>query len=565
MNNSKDIATLWLEPPFDVETQKKVSKLFKNPSELEDAFYKNLEFGTGGIRGIMGVGTNRINKYTLGKSSQGLSKYLKKEFPNEKIKVVIAYDCRHNSKTLAKKVAAVFSANEIDVFLFSDLRPTPELSFAVRYLNAHCGIVLTASHNPPEYNGYKVYWKDGGQIVSPNDYKIIQQIEQTTYGEICFEADQSKIHLIDKEIDEAFCAKAIEISSCPQKVKDDFFTVFTSLHGTAITLMPKVFKAAGYSQFHSIKEQENPDGNFPTVKSPNPEDPESFELGLKKAKELNADLVVVTDPDADRFGIAVLNLDGHFEKLNGNQTMIVLTRYLLENHPQALSAKHFIGSTVVSSPIMQKIADHFGVECKLGLTGFKWIAKMVEDFPNQTFVGGGEESFGYMVGDQVRDKDAITSALLATEIAAVQKNRGSSLYEYLIESYQLFGLYHEELISLTKTGKSGFEEIQKIMGDFRSNPPKSIGGIEVIKIEDFEKQFSFLKDGTKEDLKFPKSNLVRFILKDNSQIAVRPSGTEPKIKFYFSVNTTFQKKENYTDLKKTMELQCQKLIQSLGI
>ncbi len=565
MNKLKDIATLWLKPPFDIETQKKVSELFKKPSEFEDSFYKNLEFGTGGIRGIMGVGTNRINKYTLGRSSQGLSKYLKKEFPNEKIKVVIAYDCRHNSKTLARKVAAVFSANGINVFLFSDLRPTPELSFAVRYLNAHCGIVLTASHNPPEYNGYKVYWKDGGQIVPPHDYKIIQQIEQTTYGEICFDADQSKIHLIDKEIDEAFCTKAIEISSCPQNVKDDFFIVFTSLHGTAITLMPKVFKAAGYYQFHSIKEQETPDGNFPTVKSPNPEDPKSFELGLQKAKELNADLVVGTDPDADRFGIAVRNLDGQFEKLNGNQTMIVLTRYLLENHPEDLSAKHFIGSTVVSSPIVQKIADHFGVECKLGLTGFKWISKMVEDFPDQNFIGGGEESFGYMVGDQVRDKDAITSALLATEIAAVQKNRGSSLYEYLIESYQLFGLYHEELISLTKTGKSGFEEIQKIMSDFRSNPPNSIGGIDVIKIEDFEKQFSFLKDGSKEALKFPKSNLVRFILKDNSQIAVRPSGTEPKIKFYFSVNTTFQKKENYADLKKTMELQCQKLIQSLGI
>jgi len=561
----KDIAASWLQPTFDVETQKKVAELFKNPLEFEDAFYKNLEFGTGGMRGIMGVGPNRINKYTLGKSTQGLSKYLKKEYPSEKIKVVIAYDCRHNSKTLAKTVADIFSANDIEVFLFSDLRPTPELSYAVRHLNAHCGIVLTASHNPPEYNGYKVYWKDGGQIVPPHDLNIIQLIDQTAYGEICFNADESKIHLIDKEIDEAFCKKAIEISKYPQKLKDDFSIVFTSLHGTAITLMPSVFKAAGFSQFHSVKEQEAPDGNFPTVQSPNPEDPKSFELGLKKALELNADILIGTDPDADRFGIAVRNLEGNFEKLNGNQTMIVLTRYLLENYPETLSSKHFIGSTVVSSPIIPKMADHFGVECKLGLTGFKWIAKMIEDFPNQTFIAGGEESFGYMVGDQVRDKDAITSALLSAVIAAVQKSKGSSFYEYLIESYQLLGLYHEELVSLTKLGKSGFKEIEKIMEDFRSNPPKSIAGIRVKKIDDFEKQFSILADGSKEALNFEKSNLIRFILEDNSQIAVRPSGTEPKIKFYFSVNTTFKNKKKYSDSKKMMEIQCKKLIQSLSI
>ncbi|MBA22325.1 MAG: phosphoglucomutase [Flavobacteriales bacterium] len=565
MKDLKDIAASWLQPAFDVETQKKVAELFKNPLELEDAFYKNLEFGTGGMRGIMGVGTNRINKYTLGKSTQGLSKYLKKEFPSEKIKVVIAYDCRHNSKTLAKTVADIFSANNIEVFLFSDLRPTPELSFAVRHLNAHCGIVLTASHNPPEYNGYKVYWKDGGQIVPPNDLNIIQLIEQTAYDEVCFGADESKIHAIDREIDEAFCKEAIEISKSPQKVKDAFSIVFTSLHGTAITLMPIVFKMAGFSQFHSVKEQETPDGDFPTVQSPNPEDPKAFELGLKKAKELNADILIGTDPDADRFGIAVRDIYGSFEKLNGNQTMIVLTRYLLENHPETLSAKYFIGSTVVSSPIIQKMADHFGVECKLGLTGFKWIAKMIEDFPDQTFICGGEESFGYMVGDQVRDKDAITSALLAAEIAAVQKSKGSSFYEYLIEAYQLFGLYHEELVSLTKTGKSGFKEIQKIMHDFRANPPKSIAGFGVKKIDDFEKQFSILADGSKEALNYEKSNLIRFILEDNSQIAVRPSGTEPKIKFYFSVNTTFQTKENYSDSKRMMEIKCKKLIQSLSI
>ena len=454
--NFKQKAAQWQHPPFDIATQKQVAELHANLTELEDAFYKDLEFGTGGIRGIMGVGTNRINKYTLGKSTQGLTTYLKQQFPSETIKVVIAYDCRHNSKSLAETVAAVFSANDIKVYLFSGLRPTPELSFAVRYLNAHCGIVLTASHNPPEYNGYKVYWKDGGQIVPPHDHKIIAQIEQTDFDAIQFESNPSKIHLIDKEVDDAFCKTALQVSKASEAAKADFSVVFTSLHGTAITLMPQVFEAAGYSQFHSVQEQEIPNGDFPTVTSPNPEERAALALGLKKAEELDADLLIGTDPDADRFGIAVRDTKGVFEILNGNQTMLVLTRYLLEQYPETLSQKHFIGSTVVSSPIMSVLASHFGVECKLGLTGFKWIAKMIEDYPNQTFIAGGEESYGYMVGDQVRDKDAITSALLATEIAATQKSKGSSFYEYLIDSYIQYGLYHEELISLTKKGKARY-------------------------------------------------------------------------------------------------------------
>ena len=563
--NFNQKVTQWQHPPFDASTQKKVAELHANPKELEDAFYKDLEFGTGGIRGIMGVGTNRINKYTLGKSSQGLASFLKQQFPSETIKVVIAYDCRHNSKSLAETVAAVFSANDIEVYLFSDLRPTPELSFAVRYLNAHCGIVLTASHNPPEYNGYKVYWKDGGQIVPPHDHKIITQIKQTDFGAIQFEANPSKIHLIDKEVDDAFCKTTLEVSKAPEAAKANFSVVFTSLHGTAITLMPQVFEAAGYSQFHSVQEQEVPNGDFPTVTSPNPEERAALALGLEKAEKLDADLLIGTDPDADRFGIAVRNTKGVFVILNGNQTMLVLTRYLLEQYPETLSQKHFIGSTVVSSPIMSVLALHFGVECKLGLTGFKWIAKMIEDHPNQTFIAGGEESYGYMVGDQVRDKDAITSALLAAEIAAIQKSKGGSFYKYLIDSYVKYGLYHEELISLTKKGKTGFKEIQQMMNAYRTNQPKSIAGIAVERVDDFESQISHFANCTQKELAFPKSNVLRFILSDGSQIAVRPSGTEPKIKFYFSVNTKLKDAAAFDATKKILIDQCQKLTQSLGI
>jgi len=558
-------ANSWLKKPFDTDTQEAVKSLFDKPRELEDAFYKDLEFGTGGIRGIMGVGTNRINKYTLGKSTQGLSFYLKKIFSTETIKVVIAYDCRHNSKKFAQTVSNVFSANGIEVCLFSDLRPTPELSFAVRYLKAHCGIVLTASHNPSQYNGYKVYWKDGGQIVPPQDKEIISEINKIDFDSINFKADSSKIKLIDKEIDDAFCETAVQISKTSRKSKLDLSVVFTSLHGTAITLMPRVFEAAGYSQFHSIKEQEVPDGNFPTVKSPNPEEREALTLGLKKAKELQADLLIGTDPDADRFGIAVKNTSGDFELLNGNQTMLVLTRHLLEQYPEALTQKHFIGSTIVSSPVMINLAAHFGVECKLGLTGFKWIAKMIEDFPDKTFIAGGEESYGYMVGNKVRDKDAITSALLAAEIAATQKNLGSSFYEYLIDSYLKFGLYHEELVSITKEGKAGFEEIQQIMNDFRNNTPKSIADIEIDKIDDYGKQIQLSLNGGKEKLPYPKSDVIDFTLVDGSKIAIRPSGTEPKIKFYFSVNTTLESINDYTETKKKLASKCQKIIQSLGI
>jgi phosphomannomutase len=424
--NILDKVNEWLTPVFDSQTHESIKELMtSSPKELEESFYKNLEFGTGGMRGIMGVGTNRINKYTLGKNTQGLSDYILKSFPNEQTKVVIAYDCRHNSDTLAKVVADVFSANGIKVYLFSALRPTPILSFALKYLNCHAGIVLTASHNPPEYNGYKVYWQDGGQIVPPQDEEIIKIIENLNYSEIKFTPNENLIEYIDTDVDQAFIKSSIENASfnTPKVAKEDLKIVFTSLHGTSITLVPEMLAKAGYTNVNIVAEQEVPDGNFPTVKSPNPEEPEALTMALALAEKLNADIVIGTDPDADRLGVAVRNSEGKMTLLNGNQTMVIMTSFLLEQWKRAdkFKGNEFIGTTIVSTPMMLELASAYGVECKVGLTGFKWIAKMIKDFPNQKFVGGGEESFGYMVGDAVRDKDAVASTLIDCEIAAQAK------------------------------------------------------------------------------------------------------------------------------------------------
>jgi phosphomannomutase len=397
-----DKANEWMTSAFDQETQQEIEKMMTSaPKELEDSFYKNLEFGTGGMRGIMGVGTNRINKYTLGKNTQGISNYLKKCFPGEELKVVIAYDCRHNSNTLAKIVADVFSANGIKVFLFSELRPTPELSFALKHLKCHVGIVLTASHNPPEYNGYKVYWQDGGQIVPPQDAEIIQEIESLNYTDINFKANESFIQYIDQEIDAAFVDSTIENASfnTPKEAKENLKIIYTSLHGTSIKAIPAVLTKAGYTDLNIVKEQEVPDGNFPTVQSPNPEEPEALTMALELADKIGGDIVVGTDPDSDRLGVAVRDNDGKMILLNGNQTMVIMTAYLLEQWKRAgkLTGNEFIGSTIVSTPMMLDLASAYEVECKVGLTGFKWIAKFIKDFPNQKFIGGGEESFGFMV------------------------------------------------------------------------------------------------------------------------------------------------------------------------
>lgn len=541
---------VWLTPFFDETTQQKIKDLIAfEPESLEESFYKSLEFGTGGMRGIMGVGDNRINKYTLGKNTQGLSNYLKEKFPNQEIKVAIAYDCRHNSKELAKLVADVFSANGIRVFLFSELRPTPELSFAVRYLNCQCGIVLTASHNPPEYNGYKVYWEDGGQLVPPQDAEIIEEINNLKYSDILFEADESIINYIDSEVDEAFAEASIKNGTfnTSQEAKDDLKIVFTSLHGTSITMIPKVLEQAGYHHVSIVEEQAKPDGDFPTVKSPNPEEPEALKMAIDLAKKEQADIVIGTDPDCDRLGIAVRNPEGDYIILNGNQAMVLKTHFLLEQWKSKgkLDGKQFVSSTIVSTPLVKIIASDFDVEYKEGLTGFKWIAKMIKDFPELKHIGGGEESFGYLTGDFVRDKDAVTATLLVCEIAAQRKQSDSSMYDYLQTIFSTYGYYKEHLISIVKKGKKGAEEISKMMKSFRENPFKEIAGSRVIKMEDYliSESTNFETD-TKEQIDIPKSNVLIYYTEDGSKIAMRPSGTEPKIKFYISVNTRLENDED---------------------
>ncbi|MBC7494022.1 MAG: phospho-sugar mutase [Flavobacterium sp.] len=536
----------WLSPIFDEQTHNEIKLLMtSSASDLEDSFYKNLEFGTGGMRGIMGSGTNRINKYTLGKNTQGISDYLKKTFGNDNLKVAIAYDCRHNSAELAKVVADVFSANGIQVYLFSDMRTTPELSFTVKHLNCHAGIVLTASHNPPEYNGYKVYWQDGGQLVPPQDAEIIEIIEGLKYSEINFTANSGLIKYIDADVDAAFVASTLKNASfdTPLTAKTDLNIVYTSLHGTSIKSIPEVLKQAGYQNLNIVKEQEVPDGNFPTVKSPNPEEPEALKLALELAETVNADIVIGTDPDSDRLGVAVRNNYGKMILLNGNQTMIVMTAFLLEQRKLAKNIKptDFIGSTIVSTPMMLELASAYGVECKVGLTGFKWIAKMIKDFPEQKFIGGGEESFGFMVGDAVRDKDAVGASLLMCEIAAQAKAMNSSIYNELLKLYADYGFYKEHLISLTKKGINGLAEINQMMIDLRQNPVLEINSQRVICIEDYANSTAKnMITNEIEILNIPKSNVLIYYLEDGSKICARPSGTEPKIKFYFSVNADLE-------------------------
>ncbi|MCE2611827.1 phospho-sugar mutase [Flavobacteriaceae bacterium D16] len=561
-------ANSWLSDFFDPEVRNEVKHLITHDEEeLKDRFYRDLEFGTGGMRGVMGVGTNRINKYTLGKSTQGLSNYLKKVYAGETLKVVIAYDCRHNSDTLSRLVAEVFSANGIQVYLFSALRTTPELSFAVRYLNCHAGVVLTASHNPPEYNGYKVYWTDGGQIVPPQDGEIIAEINAISFEDILFKPNEDLIKLIDEDVDEAFISASVKNGSFGAEGKEDFKIVFTSLHGTSITAIPEVLKRAGYSQVTIIEEQRVPDGDFPTVKSPNPEEPEALSLAMKKAEEIGADMVVGTDPDSDRLGIAVRNREGNLQILNGNQTMILMTRFLLEQaKKQGFKGNEFVASTIVSTPMMSSMAETYGVECKISLTGFKWIAKMIKDFPEQHFLGGGEESFGFMVGDFVRDKDAVTATLLACEIAAQAKADGSSFFEELVGCYQAYGFYKEKLISLTKKGMKGAEEIAQMMVDFRENPISTIDGSEVVVIDDYGTSISRnLKTGENKAIDIPKSNVLIYKTADGTQMAARPSGTEPKIKFYFSINTTLKNKEDFEQTEAELDLKIERILKELNL
>ena len=535
----------WTQSPFDTTTIKNVKSLKNNnPLEFEESFYKNLSFGTGGMRGIVGIGPNRVNRYTFGKNTQGISNFINKS-SSKKESVVIAYDCRNQSKELANQVADVFSSNGINVYLFSSIRPTPELSYALIKLKCICGIVLTASHNPPEYNGYKVYWKDGGQIVPPIDKKLIDEINSVKFTDISFKRNNSLVNLIDTQIDTDFIHDSISIGKIGVSKREDYRIVFTPIHGTSYKILPEVLNGAGFKNLHIVKEQAVPDGNFNTVKSPNPEEPEALSMAIDLAKAVNADIVIGTDPDADRVGLAVKNNKNEYSLLNGNQMMIILTEFILSKRKN-LNKSFFIGSTIVSTAMIKNIAESYNVDFKVGLTGFKWIGKMINDFPSQNFICGGEESYGYMVGDFVRDKDAITSALVACEVGSECKSMGINLIDYLIGCYIKYGFFKEKLISIEKKGAEGLKEISSIMNKLRNSKIKSLDGSKLISFKDFQSSLEINQiNGKINNLDFPKSNVLIFESEDGTTVAARPSGTEPKIKFYFSVNTILKSKEDY--------------------
>ena len=535
----------WTQFPFDTTTIENVKSLKNNnPLEFEESFYKNLSFGTGGMRGIVGVGPNRVNQYTFGKNTQGISNFINK-ISSKKESVVIAYDCRNQSKELANQVADVFSSNGINVYLFSSIRPTPELSYALLKLKCICGIVLTASHNPPEYNGYKVYWKDGGQIVPPIDEKLIDEINSVKFKEINFKRNNSLINLIDTQIDTDFINNSILTGKIGVSKREDYRIVFTPIHGTSYKILPEVLNGAGFKDLHIVKEQAIPDGNFNTVKSPNPEEPEALSMAIDLAKAVNADIVIGTDPDADRVGLAVKNNKNEYYLLNGNQMMIILTEFILSKRKN-LNKSFFIGSTVVSTSMIKNIAERYNVDFKVGLTGFKWIGKMINDFPSQNFICGGEESYGYMVGYFVRDKDAITSSLVACEVGSECKSMGINLIDYLIDCYIKYGFFKEKLISIEKKGAKGLKEISSIMNKLRNSKINSLDGSKLISFKDFQSSQEINQiSGEINNLDFPKSNVLIFESEDGTTVAARPSGTEPKIKFYFSVNTDLKSKKDY--------------------
>ena len=564
--NSLEKAQQWLKSPFDEETIEEVRRLIDtDPDTLNDSFYTDLAFGTGGMRGVLGAGTHRINKYTLGRATQGLANFLKEQYSD--IRVVIAYDCRHGSDTLSRIVAEILSANNIKVSLFSSLRTTPELSFAVRHLNAKAGIVLTASHNPPEYNGYKVYSNDGGQIVPPEDKQIIEAIHAISFDEINFNANTELIELINEEVDKAFFEESVKAGSFNAAGKEDFRLVFTSIHGTSITAIPPVLELAGFKNVDIVKEQAAPNGDFPTVKSPNPEETEALAMAMDLAETKQADMVIGTDPDSDRLGIAVRNPSGDLELLNGNQTMIVMTEYLLRlAKKKGLKGNEFIASTIVSTPMLKELAKAYDVDFKISLTGFKWIGKMIKDFPKQAFIGGGEESYGFMVGDFVRDKDAVTASLLASEIGSQLKSEGSSFYNLLIDCYLSYGFYKERLISITKKGQEGASEIRKMIIDFEARPPKTIVGETLKYIENYNTSSRInLETGEKEVINLPTSNVIIYETTEGTRVAARPSGTEPKIKFYISTKTQLESTEVFEKTNKDIEAKIDQIISELQL
>lgn len=542
----------WLSPPFDRATQAGVSALQKDTASLEDAFYTDLQFGTGGMRGKMGVGPNRINKYTLGKASQGLANYLvQDQGQGEGKKIVIAYDTRHNSQSFAQTIAHVFSANGIETFLFATFCPTPLLSYAVRYLKAHAGIVLTASHNPPAYNGYKVYNAQGGQITPPEDRAIINRIEQTKFEDIQWQPDPNLITLLDNEVLNSYFNNCLRDRIWKKTSSLSTQIVFSPLHGTAVNALPELLQRAGYSHISLVKEQSVPSGDFPTVVSPNPEEHEAFDLAIKQAEKENAQIVMATDPDADRIGIGIKNPKNQWMLINGNQLMVLLLRFVVENKPHSKNA--FVASTIVSTPLVEKIAHSNEVECKLTLTGFKWIGKLIHDHPKQDFLCGGEESNGFLLADSVRDKDALSTALLVADMHSALTEKGLSIYDYLMETYLQYGCFHETLIAIKKEGKKGEEEIEKMMSKLRHQPLSSIDKTPIVCWEDYQSSERFFSNGQKEKIDLPQSNVIRLHLEDGRRVALRPSGTEPKIKFYFSAHCPMSKKEDYPQIRTQLE------------
>ncbi|NEV94032.1 phospho-sugar mutase [Psychroflexus sp. YR1-1] len=571
MSNIVDKAKSWLTDTFDKDTIKEVQNLMDNDQKLlEESFFQNLSFGTGGMRGIMGVGTNRINKYTLGKNTQGISNYMKAQFPDESLKVVIAYDCRHNSKAFAHHVADVFSANGIHVYIFPELRPTPLLSYSVRHLDCHCGIMLTASHNPPEYNGYKVYWKDGGQLVPPQDKEIISEINRLDFTDINFDGNSELIMTLDASVENAYLDEAVKNVdfNLSAEVKKNLNITFTALHGTSITTVPALLKKAGYQNLQLVEAQSEPDPEFPTVKSPNPEEPEALEMAIELGNKQNSDLAIGTDPDGDRLGIAVRNKQGELTLLNGNQTMVLMTWYLLDKMKQSgnLKESHFVASTIVSTPLMKVITEAYGVKYMESLTGFKWIAKLIKDHPELDYIGGGEESFGYMVGDFVRDKDANTAILLVCEMAAELKAQGTSVYEQLIKIYKDHGFFKENLVSLVKRGLEGAEEIKQKMIDLREHPHKEIAGEQVVLIEDYETSIAKnMQSHEPHEIDIPKSNVLIYYTENGTKVAARPSGTEPKIKFYISVNSSLEELSEFETVDKELDSKIEAIKADLGL
>lgn len=538
---------------YDEETKAEIRSLLEKEAytELTDAFYKELEFGTGGLRGIMGVGSNRVNKYTFGMATQGLSNFLKKEYEGEEIKVAIAHDCRNNSDTLAKVVADVFSANGIKVYFFDGLRPTPELSFAIRELNCQSGVVLTASHNPKEYNGFKAYGSDGGQFVSPYDKMVMEEVQKiASVDEIKFEGNPDLIETIGEEIDKRYIEELVKLSVSQDAIKrqHDLNIVFSPIHGTGISVIPAL-EAYGFTNVNVVEEQMVIDGNFPTVVYPNPEEQEALSMAMTKAKEIDAELVMATDPDADRVGIAVKDDQGEWMLFNGNMTGTLLINYMLTAWKEAgkLTGNEYIVKTIVTSYLIDRIAAAYGVECFNTLTGFKYIGELITDLKGKkTFIAGGEESYGYLVGEHARDKDAVVSAVIIAEMAAYYKDQGSSLFEALLDVYVEHGFFREKLISVTKKGKEGAEEIQQMMADFRANPPKMLGGSPVTVLKDYQTQtVHYLDTETSEPTNLPASNVLQFITEDGSIVSSWPSGTEPKIKFYCSVNGELSSRTDY--------------------